>query len=134
MTSSIQNLQGNVARLQDINVGAEGIRTSLNAQLAQDQEAFVTAITARFQQTMQDSLAASEARQKTIIDSLRAENLELKHELTETKVKVAKMETDLQNLSNRISGSHPVLEIYRTASQSYSGHPEYRGASMRINL
>ena len=82
MTSSVQNLQGNIAKLEDISVSVEGVKNSLNAQLAQDQEAFVTAITVRFQQIM----AASEARQNAIISELRAEIVELKKDVLPIRV------------------------------------------------
>ena len=100
MTNPIGNLQGNIARLEDVGVVAEGVKNSLNAQISQDQEAFVAAITARFEQTMQDSLAASEARQNAIIDGLRAENALLKKEM-----KVLKTTLE-EKLATKVDQSH----------------------------
>ena len=82
MTNPIGDLQSNVARLEEVNVAAEGVKNSLNAQLAQDQEAFVSAITLKFQEIM----AASEARQNAIIAELRAEIVELKKEVLPLRV------------------------------------------------
>ena len=101
MTNPIGNLQSNVARLEEVNVAAEGIKNSLNAQISQDQEAFVAAITARFQQTMQDSLAASEARQNAVVAGLMEENSALKKEVTALKSELAGLNGSVQNLASR---------------------------------
>ena len=113
MTNPIGDLQSNVARLEEVNVAAEGVKNSLNAQISQDQEAFISAITARFQQTMQDGLAASEARQNAIIDGLRVENsfLRRKIEVLETTLDVLKTELATKvDLSRFNSHSHRYID------------------------
>ena len=123
MTSSVQNLQSNVARLEDVIVGTEVVKDSLNAQLAQDQEAFVAAITARFQQTMQDSLAASEARQNAIIDGLRAENSFLKRKIEvlettiEEKLSATKVELEAR-IATKVDQSTYARHWHRGGNES----------------